>query len=172
MSNDNLMLDVGQANELKMAFRRYNYTNELIKRLSEGDILERALMLIEGKARIHILEPTIDCDEKIQHLGLNIIKHKKMGLIKLTPEIFKSKLVKTKRSVGLAWNANVLDYLLKYKYLIDDLNLEKNKEYFFLGTTYCNPGENTYFRYLCWDHTFNKGKGDWRDGLELSCIVK
>jgi len=33
------MLDVGLANELKLAFRRAGYTSEDIKRLCEGDIL-------------------------------------------------------------------------------------------------------------------------------------
>lgn len=34
-------LDVGQANELKLAFRKHGWSNEEVKRLSEGDALAR-----------------------------------------------------------------------------------------------------------------------------------
>ncbi len=43
-----LMLDVGQANELKLAFRRSGYTNADIKKLCEGDILARLLSIVRG----------------------------------------------------------------------------------------------------------------------------
>lgn len=49
-----LMLDVDQAGELKAAFRRGNWTNAFIKRLCEGDILSRVLLVLEGKAEIVI----------------------------------------------------------------------------------------------------------------------
>jgi hypothetical protein len=66
MSND-LMLDVGQADELKKAFRRNCsgdsiWTNEKIKRLSEGDILARVLDVIDGRAEIMKIIPP---EEKI-----------------------------------------------------------------------------------------------------------
>jgi hypothetical protein len=47
-----LMLDVDQAGELKAAFRRGNWTNAKIKKLSEGDILSQVLLVLEGKAKI------------------------------------------------------------------------------------------------------------------------
>lgn len=48
----NLMLDVDQAGELKAAFRRHDWTNAEIKRLSEGDILARVRSVIRGQAKI------------------------------------------------------------------------------------------------------------------------
>lgn len=49
-----LMLDVGQANELKMAFRRHSFTAEDVKRLSEGDFLAQVLLVIRGRAEVVI----------------------------------------------------------------------------------------------------------------------
>ena len=51
-SNNDLMLDVDQAGELKMSFRRNGYTNADIKTLSEGNILGEVLKVIRGQAEI------------------------------------------------------------------------------------------------------------------------
>lgn len=51
-----LMLDVGQANELKMAFRRAGYEASEVKRLSEGDILARVREVLLGHAHIVPIE--------------------------------------------------------------------------------------------------------------------
>ena len=45
MDNE-LMLDVGQANELKLAARRAGATNADLKRLSEGDMFAQILPVI------------------------------------------------------------------------------------------------------------------------------
>ncbi len=51
--SDDLMLDVGQANELKLSFRRNGWkTNEEIKRLSEGSLLAGVLSVLNGTAKI------------------------------------------------------------------------------------------------------------------------
>ena len=47
-----LMLDVGQAQELKLAFRKHGWTNAEIKRLSEGDFLGQFLLVMRGQAKI------------------------------------------------------------------------------------------------------------------------
>ncbi|MBI4092896.1 MAG: hypothetical protein HY420_03145 [Candidatus Kerfeldbacteria bacterium] len=47
-----LMLDVDQAGELKAAFRRGDWTNAEIKRLSEGDVLSQVRRVIQGSAVI------------------------------------------------------------------------------------------------------------------------
>jgi len=60
--NNDLMLDVSQAEELKFAFRRNNWTNKDIKVLSEGDILGKVLKVIKGQAEIKPIEYLIDCD--------------------------------------------------------------------------------------------------------------
>ncbi len=47
-----LMLDVGQANELKLALRRHDFTSELVKQLSEGEILGEVRGVLCGTHRI------------------------------------------------------------------------------------------------------------------------
>jgi hypothetical protein len=51
-----LMLDVGQANELKMAFRRAGYEASEVKSLVEGDILVQVREVLLGRARIVPIE--------------------------------------------------------------------------------------------------------------------
>jgi molybdopterin converting factor small subunit len=60
-----LMLDVGLANELKLAFRRNNsgdrsWTSEKIKSLSEGDTLARVLDVLDGRAEIRKINPSAE----------------------------------------------------------------------------------------------------------------
>ena len=75
-----LMLDVGQANELKLAFRKANYTNDDIKRLCEGNVLADVRSVLLGHAEVKLVEHVIDLDadpfvpnnwkvEKHQHGG-------------------------------------------------------------------------------------------------------
>jgi len=53
MSTNDLMLDVSQASELKLAFRRNgDWTNADIKTLSEGTVLGDVLKVIRGQAEI------------------------------------------------------------------------------------------------------------------------
>lgn len=47
-------LDVGQANELKLAFRRNGWTNEDVKKMSEGDLLAKLLPVVRGRAEVVI----------------------------------------------------------------------------------------------------------------------
>lgn len=56
MDNE-LMLDVGQANELKLAFRRAGFTNRDIKKLCEGRLLTDVLAVIHGTYRIIPISP-------------------------------------------------------------------------------------------------------------------
>lgn len=79
-----LMLDVGQANELKLAFRRHNFTNDDIKKLCEGDVLARVLHLVRGTGKVETVSPpdfTVSVDrmvkpaypdwvKKVMHSGL------------------------------------------------------------------------------------------------------
>lgn len=44
-----LMLDVGQANELKLAFRRAGATPEEVKRMGEGDFMKGVIGLLRGE---------------------------------------------------------------------------------------------------------------------------
>ncbi len=52
MKDSELMLDVGQANELKLAFRRCGWTNEEIKSLCVGQTLADVLRVIRFEAKI------------------------------------------------------------------------------------------------------------------------
>lgn len=53
MSKDELMLDVGQANEFKLALRRCgDWTNQDIKILTEGDLLVYVLDVVRGLSEI------------------------------------------------------------------------------------------------------------------------
>ncbi|MDE1970495.1 MAG: hypothetical protein KGI50_02875 [Patescibacteria group bacterium] len=60
--SEELMLDVGQANELKLAFRRAGFTNQEIKTLSEGDLLARVREVLRGHAEIKRIKHCIDLD--------------------------------------------------------------------------------------------------------------
>lgn len=51
-----LMLDVGLANELKMAFRRAGYEPSEVKSLAEGNVLAEFLEVVRGRARIVTVE--------------------------------------------------------------------------------------------------------------------
>lgn len=65
MSNNELMLDVDQAGELKAAFRRTRgsdgseWTNERIKKLSEGSTLGQVLDVINGRSAIMQIEKKV-----------------------------------------------------------------------------------------------------------------
>ena len=52
-----LMLDVGQANELKLAFRRADFISADVKQLCEGDILKGVRKLLRGEAQIVDVDP-------------------------------------------------------------------------------------------------------------------
>lgn len=65
-ANNDLMLDVSQAAELKLAFRRNGWNNAQIKTLSEGDILAKVLQVITGQAEIKLIpEPIRNWREEI-----------------------------------------------------------------------------------------------------------
>lgn len=85
-----LMLDVDQAGELKAAFRRGDWTNAQIKRLSEGDLLAWVLLVLEGRAEIVIKK----VEEKIVPPLLQFIKIVKQVAVKgkKTSNCFTNKL--------------------------------------------------------------------------------
>jgi hypothetical protein len=58
-TNNDLMLDVSQAAELKLAFRRNGWNNAQIKTLSEGDILAKVLQVITGQAEIKLIPESV-----------------------------------------------------------------------------------------------------------------
>lgn len=73
-ANNDLMLDVSQAAELKLAFRRNGWNNAQIKTLSEGDILAQVLQVITGQAEIKLIpEPICNWREENNVIYFSII---------------------------------------------------------------------------------------------------
>lgn len=160
-ANNDLMLDVNQAAELKMAFRRNGWNNSQIKILSEGDILVRVLDVLEGRAYIQYGH-LIDCDAApFVPPGWTVEEHKKGGLWKWNPRLRLHLLEKQEDGdmkgavlrISLAnlptLNANVLDYLLDNPDLIPDE--WRGKYICFWGTVYRHPHGYLFIRYLRWD---------------------
>lgn len=165
-----LMLDVGQANELKLAFRRADFTNDDIKRLCEGSVLADVRSVLRGHASIAVIEHVIDCDAQ-PYLpdGWFVEEHQKGGQWKFDPKQVNFYLSKgqqggktiegNKLRKELAkkpvFNANVLDYLFANPHLIpEDWKKDENgntRYIFFWGTVYRSRGGYLFVRYLCWD---------------------
>lgn len=163
MSNDKLMLDVSQAAELKLAFRRNGWNNAEIKTLSEGDILAKVLQVINGQAEIKIIEHLIDCDAApYVPPGWSVEEHKKSGMFKFNPGKISLYLSKKQKKGSIhghdlrkdltdksVMNANVLDYLLAHPKLIPES--WRDKCIYFWGTIYRDPDGILSVRYLDWD---------------------
>lgn len=161
MSTSDLMLDVSQAHELKLAFRRNGWTNADIKALSEGSLLADVLKVVKGQSEIKPIELLIDCDpDPFIPEGFTLVEHKKMGLYKWNPNLplYLSEKQKKGSITGndlkkelanqLVLNANVLDYLLAHQELIPES--WKGKAVFFWGTIYRNSDGLLCVRYLGW----------------------
>ncbi len=174
-SNNDLMLDVSQAAELKLAFRRNGWNNAEIKTLSEGDILADVLKVIKGQAEIKIIERLIDCDSApFIPNGWSVEEHKKSGFFKFDPakiSLYLSKKQK-KGSIGghdlrkelsdkPVMNANILDYLLAHPELIPEE--WKGKYIFFWGTIYRLSDGRLCVRYLIWNGSEWDWSYDWLD---------
>ncbi|MDP2703628.1 MAG: hypothetical protein Q8P01_00105 [bacterium] len=129
-------LDVGQANELKLAFRKHEWTNEDVKWLSEGNALAEVLRVRRGEAEIREAEHVINCDaDPFVPDGWKVEEHQKGGLFKWDPAQVLLYLSELQRKGGAIkkgnelWkelagkpvlNANVLDYLLAHPHLIPE----------------------------------------------------
>ena len=169
-------LDVGQANELKLAFRRTGWNNEEIKRLCEGAILADIRNIILGNAEVRMLEHIIDCDaDPFIPTGLTVEEHHKGGSFKWDPAAVQFYLSDSQRNgEGIqghklrkelagkpVLNANVLDYLFTHQHLIPESWKKKTSGYiayiFFWGTIYRYPDGRLYVRYLDW----HDGGWDW-----------
>ncbi len=59
MTDTELMLDVGQANEIKLAARRAGATNADLKSLSKGDTFGTILPVLRGMAEVRLLINTL-----------------------------------------------------------------------------------------------------------------
>ncbi len=81
-----LMLDVGLANELKMAFRKGGWTNADLKKFCEKSPQEirQLLLCIRGLATPALDEFRVDTDARPLHHNLAIERHDPMGVVNLT----------------------------------------------------------------------------------------
>lgn len=168
-SNNDLMFDVSQVAELKLAFRRNGWNNAEIKTLSEGDILADVLKVIKGQAEIKMIKRLIDCDANpFIPDGWSVEEHKKGGMFKFNPEKISLHLSKKQKKGSIkgknlrkelanqpVLNANVLEYLLAHPELIPEE--WKDKYIFFWGTIYRSSDGYSHVRCLYWDGS----KWDW-----------
>lgn len=170
MEATDFMLDVGQANELKLAARRAGATNADLKKLCEGDVFAQILPVIRGLGEVIVTKHLIDCDaDPMVPNGWKVEEHTKGGQLEFDPA--KVALYLSKQQQGdkyiegnklrkelkgkPVFNANVLDYLLAHTNLIPE---EWNgKAIFFWGTIYRRSVGGLYVRYLFWDD----GRWDW-----------
>lgn len=179
--SEELTLDVGQANELKLGFRRANWTNADIKRLSEGGLLSTILPVVRGGAVVVIKQHLIDCDkDPFTPDGWEVKEHIRGGQLAFDPvkiRLFLSKAQQKGKAIsGLdlreelkgqsVLNACVLDYLLAHPELIPDE--WKGKLVFFWGTVYHYPDGNLGVRCLFesgseWDWLHNWLGNDFHD---------
>lgn len=174
-------LDVGQANELKLAFRRNDFSNEDVKRLSEGAFLADVRKVLLGHAEIKPIEHFIDCDvNPAIPEGWKIADHKKGGQLKWDPakiELFlaeeqkKGVIEGNKLGEKLAdkpvLNACVLDYLLVHlNFIPDSWKVDEHgrtRYIYFWGTKFRDSGGDLFVRCLCWSGIRWDWFYDWLD---------
>lgn len=177
--NDTLILGAGQAHELELAFRRNDWTNALIKKLSEGEILEQVRLVLLGQAEITVVKHIIDlsADPFIPSALFEDVEHHEKGPADFEWDPAKARLHLSKNQKGqntiegnnlrkeLAsespFNANLLDYLLKNPHLIPEewkKDEAGNTRYtYFWGTIYRDSDGRLCVRCLCWSGT----EWDW-----------
>ena len=126
------MLDVGQANEIKLAFRREGpWTNEKIKMLTEQKgLLRKIHEVLLGHAEIKPIDYIIDLDsDPFVPEGWSVVEHHKGGQFKFEPKKVRMHLFdeqKTRDGMSVdklrreivkfsPFNANMLDSLLQEK---------------------------------------------------------
>ena len=188
MNNDNdLMLDVGQADKLKFAFRRAGYSNGEIDKLCEGTILRDFRNVLLGRAEVKMIENVIDLDaDPFVPDGWIVKEHKRGGLFKWNSDqilFYLSDKQKNGRSMNgnrlrkeledkPVFNANLIDYLLANQHLIPD-EWKKDEEgrtrfIFAWGTIYRPSRSSLYVRCMYW----NGDKWDWECDWLFRWIIR
>ena len=186
--NNELMLDVGQANEFKLACRREGVTNEDIKVICERKgFLTQVRQVMLGLAEIKPVEHTVDLGaDPFLPASWKVEEHQKGKVAKLERKgdglYLEGKKIEfylpKKQERGCiedndlrkelakmpVLNANVLDYLLKNTRLIPEEWKKDEKGntpcIFFWGTIYRLSGGHLRVRDLYW----HDGGWDWGCG--------
>ena len=162
--SDELMLDVGQANEIKLAARRAGATNADLKRLSQGDVFAQILPVLRGLGEVIITKHIVDLDaDPFVPDGWKVVEHTKGGKFEFDPRKIQLYLdeeqqdgrlivgnkLREKLKGKAVFNANLLDFYLKNPQLIPEE--WKGKVVFFWGTIYRGSDGYLYVRCLYWD---------------------
>lgn len=173
--NPDLMLDVGQANEFKMACRRAGFTNIDIKMLCEGDMLKHVLPVVRKCAEVKLIQYTVDCtanalvpedteimaveyhntilgqlDLDVSSIGLHLSNEQQdVDAQAKGMRFIKGDDLRQKIEHKDVLNACVLDYLLAHPEFIP--NEWKGMRVFFWGTIYRNSAGSLIVRYLSWN---------------------
>ncbi len=158
------MMDVGLANEIKLAGRRAGATAEDFKVLAEGDNLAKILPVLRGLAEVTMRKLVVDGDaDPFCPPNWKVESHHKMGQIEFDPSKIELWLAEGQKNGWLngkvlrkeiekldgVMNANMLDDLLKNPHLIPES--WKGKTVFFWGTIYRADNGYLYVRYLYWN---------------------
>lgn len=161
MANNDLMLDVNLAAELKMAFRRSGFTTANIKQLSEGDILTDIRRVLIGTACFQHLDHVLPLDEPPIFIpeDAEVVEHQLGQPMNWDPNNFEfwyaKKQAQGERVTGpdlqeemratkrVPLNANALDFLLGHRHCIPREWQQKNV--FFWGTIYRFKNTDKFF---------------------------
>lgn len=160
-SNNDLTLDVGQANEFKLAARKAGYTNADIKAMCEGNMLSDFLKVIKGQAEIKIIEHLIDCDvAPFVPEGWTVVENRQCGKVRPDDaDLYMSEEQKNgpvsgnelqKKLADLpVLNAAMLDWYLAHSERIPEA--WRGKLVFFWGTIYRDANGYLFVRVLDWN---------------------
>jgi hypothetical protein len=173
-----IMLDVGQANELKLAFRKADYENSDVKRLCEDDLLEKLRLVMHGYADVKMIVKIVDLDaDPLFPRGCEkwtVKSHVKQGSFQWNPqqvafcpfqieypdeidddvEIYTldcelRKQFMERLGTQPVFNATLLDFLLSNKMLIPK-EWRRNEVIFFPATHYIDLSGRERIRGLQW----------------------
>ncbi|MES2953315.1 MAG: hypothetical protein V4674_02045 [Patescibacteria group bacterium] len=171
-TNTELSLDVGQANELKLAFRRTGWTNAEIKMLCEGSKLRKVLLTLRGWAEISVPKVDLSASPSL-YSSLAVVQEHEVGPqhwewdpgnTELYVHQYQRKgwalnTVELRKELAgrKTLNACLIDFLLAHPHLIPPE--WESWHVLFLGTTYRDVMfDVSRIRYL-----YRKGT-DWKGG--------
>ncbi len=169
------LIGMSEGQNLLAVLKKSRYTETDIKKLFEGNTLDRLLPVIRGNADVVVLRHVIDTNPFPSTLRDSAIvdEHNGHGEIEWNSEKFSLLPIDGRLTAyyklngqNIALNASVLDYFLKHPTLISH-KVEKGRggaseKIFFLGTTYLVLEGHPAVRYLQFRW------GSWKPGFIIS----
>jgi len=154
MGHDEFILHPGLIQDLEAAFRRNEWSREMVKHLTTGTTLEQFADVLGGYAEINAIPQLIDCSADprippdIDINGLELEEHRRTGVLVWHPEAVTLYLSERQKGGGCidgdpireelrdkpVLNINVLDFLLAHQRLIP--KAWRGKLICFWGTVY------------------------------------